>query len=143
MTEKRDVTALPLNYRSPRPLEFAALDDPLMFTTAEGCVPPQRELPCGCWQTEIMGMDGEPRWIFTILACSDHNRENAPASPTGGVGGGEDMDEPSITGVSTWRDLYAALRRAGFDQTAYWIEEWQDEYLPGVEDQPLPREVPK
>lgn len=50
------------------------------------------------------------------------------------------QDTFSCYGVKTWRELYEALRQAGFLQAANFIESWQDEYLPEQEDEPLPRE---
>jgi hypothetical protein len=49
--------------------------------------------------------------------------------------------EPRLQGVETWNDLYAALRAAGYEKAAGWIESWQDEYLPGQEDELLPKET--
>jgi hypothetical protein len=47
-------------------------------------------------------------------------------------------DRAKIDNVETWNDLYAALRVAGYEKAAEFIESWQDEYLPGKEDEPLP-----
>lgn len=52
--------------------------------------------------------------------------------------GGEPMTQPKLEGVETWKDLFAALRAAGYEKAAEFIESWQDEYLPGREDDRLP-----
>lgn len=45
----------------------------------------------------------------------------------------------TLQNVNTWRDLYAALRVAGYEQAAVLIESWQNEYIPDAEDESLPR----
>ena len=72
MSEQRDVTALPRDGRDSLLPFTHRKPDVVMITTADGDGPPQRQLSCGCWQTEIVGMDGEKRWIWTIIACEPH-----------------------------------------------------------------------
>lgn len=50
------------------------------------------------------------------------------------------QEEPMILELPddpSWQNIADALRRAGYNKAAGWLESWVDEYLPGDEDKPL------
>lgn len=49
------------------------------------------------------------------------------------------MNKITLPDNPTWQNLTDAIRAAGFDKAAGWIESWVDEYLPEQENEPLPR----